>query len=114
MAKLSYQEKLQEAIQHAMAEYISRESNRRSLITVTRVEVSESANDAICYITVLPESAEPVALDFLKRQRTEARTYALKHAKIGRVPFLDFRIDIGEKHRQRLDQISSEISENQQ
>jgi len=51
----------------------------------------------------MPESYEESALDFTKRQRTEFRNFVKKNTQLRRLPFFDFKIDHGEKHRQHLD-----------
>jgi len=44
-------------------------------------------------------------LDFAKRKRAEFRDFAKKNIRAGRIPFFDFEIDAGEKHRQKIDAI---------
>ena len=51
------QERQAEALRTAAAEFLAREANRNSLITVTRTELSEDGKRAIVYITVFPELA---------------------------------------------------------
>lgn len=100
-------EKLREAIRENIAEFISNESNRTSLITVTRVQLSGNVEKAIIYFSILPSDKEKEALNFLKRQRGEMREYLHKKIKGGRIPFLDVEVDLGEKNRQRIDELSN-------
>ena len=100
------QHKVAEEIAHLAAQFLGRESNRRSLVTVTRADISPDLTNATVYITVLPDSYEEEALNFAKRKRTDFRTYVKKHMQLRRLPFFDFAIDRGEKHRQHLDDIS--------
>lgn len=90
-------------IAHLAAEFLGRESNRQSLITVTRADVSPDLTRGTVYFTVMPESYEETALDFTKRKRTEFRTFVKRHMQLRKLPFFDFEIDYGEKHRQHLD-----------
>lgn len=99
-------DKLKELIRELAAEYFSRESNRQSLITITDVEVFNRGGKARILMTVLPETAEQAAVEFAHRQLTEFRQYVMDKSRIGRVPFFEVAIDIGEKNRQRIDALS--------
>ncbi len=96
-------EKLPELLQHLAAEWIERESNRTSLITVTGSQISDNQKRVRILFTVLPESQEPAVLDLLKRRMGDFINYIEKHARIGRMPEIEFSIDSGEKNRQRID-----------
>lgn len=99
-------DKLQEMIRELAAQFFSRESNRQSLITITSVEVLSRGGRAIIRITVLPEDQESTALEFMRRKLSDFREYVTDNSRIGRVPFFDVEIDIGEKNRQRIDEIT--------
>ncbi len=98
-------EKLKDQIRHWAAEFLQRESNGRSLITVTNVELGREAREATILFTVLPEDKAPAALEFARRQLSEFRSFMTEKVKTGRMPFFHFDIDRGEKHRQRIDEI---------
>ena len=100
------QTQIAEVIAHLAADYLARESNRESLITVTRADISPDLKNAMILLTVLPESTEDTALDFVKRGRTDFRDYMKKHAKLKFIPNIDFEIDYGEKNRQRVDDLT--------
>ncbi len=102
-------EKLAEQIRELAARFFSRESNRQSLITITTVEILSRGGRAIIRATVLPESAEADAAEFMRRKLTDFREFVMENSRIGRVPFFDVEIDIGEKNRQRIDEISGKI-----
>lgn len=87
------------------AEYLNRESNGASLITVTGCTISDDFKRATIYITVLPDDKETDALNFAKRQRTDLRNFIKTKTKIGTLPFLEIEIDAGEKHRQHIDEL---------
>ncbi len=93
-------------ISHAAARFISQESNRQSLITVTHTDVSPDGATAIIFVSVLPESAEEQALHFLKRTRGDFRRWITKEVRLRRVPQFDFMLDAGEKHRQDVERVS--------
>ena len=99
-------ERLTEQLQHLAATFLQRESNGTSLITVTRCELSENQKCATIFISVFPTDNEEVAEEFVKRKRTEFVAYVHDNSKIGRLPSISFKIDFGEKNRQRLDELS--------
>ncbi len=97
------QEKIEQQIKELAAQFIERESNKTALITVTRVIVLERGRSATIYISVLPESGEESALNFLKRKRNDLRTVVKKGINMHSIPFLDVVIDKGEKARHTID-----------
>jgi ribosome-binding factor A len=99
-------EKIIKIIKTAAAEFLQRESNGISLITVTGARLSNDEKYATILFTVLPEEKEAAALEFAKRMRSEFKEYVKTHTKLGRIPMFDFEIDLGEKHRQKIDLIS--------
>jgi ribosome-binding factor A len=100
------QEQMQERLREVAAEFLSRESNGQSLITVTAARVDERGQHATIFITVLPDSAEQKALEFANRNKQEFGMYLLKKVRGMRIPKLEFVLDRGEKMRQRLDELS--------
>ena len=99
-------EKIQEALRTTAAEFLAREAGRQSLITVTNTVVSSDGRRGIVYITVLPTSDEGSAVKFANRNRTELAAFFKKRIKGIQFPHVEFAIDLGEKNRQRLDEIS--------
>ena len=104
-------QKLKDIIKEAAAEFLQRESNYTSILTVTDISLSEKSNRAIIFFTVLPEDKEKGALDFVKRKRAEFREYFKSRARMRSLPFFDFEIDKGEKNRQRIDEIARNVIE---
>lgn len=104
-------EKTEEILRKIAADFILREATNASLITVTRVELAPSGKSASLYFTTLPESEEDTALKFLSRKGGELHGYIRDKSRIGIVPQLTWRIDYGERNRQRLDEISRDITE---
>ncbi len=88
------------------ADYFARESNKQSLITVTRADISPDLKNVLIFISVLPESAEASVLDFAKRSRSDFRHYIAEKTRLPRIPTIDFEIDYGEKNRQRIDDLT--------
>jgi ribosome-binding factor A len=100
-------ERLERALRDGVAAFLAREANRTSLITITRVEYQKRANRATVQLTVLPEHALPAVLDYLHRREHDLRMFLDTQIKIGRLPHFHFILDIGEKNRQRIDQLST-------
>ncbi len=101
------EQKVEEILRHLAADFLQRESNRQSLITVTRVIISDKLREATVLITVLPEDKEQDALKFVRRQRNEFRESLKGKTRLQKLPRIDFDIDFGEKNRQRIDQLSN-------
>jgi ribosome-binding factor A len=78
------------------AEYFLVESNKDSLITVTRVDVLNRGKRAIIYFTALPQEKELSALEFAKRRQNDFRHYVMDKKSFGFVPRIEFAIDFGE------------------
>lgn len=99
-------DRLKELIRELAAEFFSRESNRQSMITITNVETYSRGSRAKILITVLPEDQAQNALSFMHRQLTDFREYVMGRARLMRVPYFDVALDVGEKNRQRLEEIT--------
>ena len=102
-------DRFREIIRELAATFFLRESNRTSLITVTDVEVKDRGAQATILITVMPEDKEEAALDFARRQLADLRDYVKANSRLMRIPFFDLRIDVGEKNRQRIDEIDRKL-----
>jgi ribosome-binding factor A len=98
--------KIKELLRELAAEFFSRESNRQSLITVTDVSLEARGSRARILVTVLPESEEEKAVEFIHRQLSDFKEFVKDRARLMRIPFFDVAIDKGEKNRQRLDELS--------
>jgi len=101
-------DKMANLIKELSAQFLNRENNKTSLITVTSCNTSPDLKRATIFITVLPDSKEHNALDFAKRKRGEMRDYLKKNMAVKTIPFIDIQIDKGEKSRQRIDELLRE------
>lgn len=97
------EEKVKSLIKRLAADFLSEESNRQSLITVTSVSISPNLKEVIIGISVFPEEKEAEALEFLKRKRTDFRDSIRKKISLRLLPRFDFEIDKGEKNRQKIE-----------
>jgi len=102
------QDKVSKQIGLLVSEFISAESNRQALITVTRTTISPDFANATVYFTVIPEDKEEEALFFLKRQGREIRAHVAKKVELKKLPYFTFEIDKGEKSRQHIDDLLNE------
>jgi len=98
-------EKIANKVKELAAEFLSRAGNRSSLITVTSANCSPDLKNATIYITVLPENKEQAALMFVKRNLGEFRDYLKENLSTKTIPFLEVELDLGEKNRQKIDEL---------
>ncbi len=98
-------EKVSNNIKQLAAQFLSRENNRTSLITVTSCSASPDLKRATIFITVFPNTKEMNALGFVKRQRKDLREFLKKNMSVKIIPFIDVEIDQGEKNRQKIDEL---------
>ena len=105
---MSRNEKAANFIKERAAEFLERENDRTSLITVTSANCSPDLKRATVFITVFPPEKEKSALEFAKRKRGELREFLKKNMSTKNIPFIDIAIDLGEKHRQKIDELLRE------
>lgn len=103
--KASRQQKLNKELRKHFATFVERESNKTSLVTVTRCEISPDLKNVNVFISVLPTDKEDAAVAFLNRRKWDARDYIKKRVVIRLIPFVEFVLDYGEKNRQHIDQL---------
>ncbi len=95
-----------EIIHRLAAQFAREEGSSASLLTITRVELSQTGKEAKIFFTTLPENEEGTALKFLERKTPEFHRYIRDESRIGIIPHVVFKIDYGERNRQRLDKLS--------
>src|SRR3989338_2816246 len=100
------QTQVSEVIAHMAGDFLARESAVKALITVTHADVSPSFKEVKIFFSVLPQTMEAQALKFAKRSRTDFRAYIKNHSRLHPIPVVDFEIDLGEKNRQRIDELT--------
>ncbi len=119
-------EKVKEILRDMAARYFLHNASGASLLTVTSVVLSARAKYATIFFTVFPagKTAQPTeengdkntvknnlektALEFAKRKRSEFKAFLRENSSLGIVPQIDFEIDLGEKNRQRIDELLSQ------
>lgn len=96
-------EKIIEILHDLGARFLSLNGNGSSLITVTDVKLTKDGKYATILFTVFPDQFEKTALEFAKRKRSEFKEFIKENSRLGRIPQMDFEIDLGEKNRQKID-----------
>lgn len=86
-------ERLVEEMKKAASEFINRESNRRSMITVTKVDMDRRGTTADIFVSVFPEKDTRAATDFLNRNRDEFKRYLKTHLALRTIPRVRFLAD---------------------
>ena len=105
-------QRVESLIRELVAAFIQQEANTDPLITVTRVTSSPDYRRMTVFFTTIPEGKEDNAIAFLKRTGGELRSYVKKKSNLKIIPFLEFSVDYGERHRQNIDEIAREIENN--
>lgn len=95
-----------EILHRLASKFVLEEGSGASLLTITRVAMSPTGKEAKIFFTTLPEDQEDTALKFLERKTPEFQRYIRDESRIGIIPHVDFKIDYGERNRQRLDNLS--------
>jgi len=98
-------ERITEILHDLGARFLSLNGNGSSLLTVTRAELTKDGKRATIFFTVFPDEFEKTAVEFAKRKRSEFKEFIKENSKLGRIPQIDFEIDLGEKNRQKIDNL---------
>ncbi len=83
------------------AGWITRNSNRNSLITLTRADYSTDGKKLFIYYTVLPNTQERPAHEFLTRHGDDIRNHVKTKMKT-QPAWFRFQLDSGERNRERI------------
>jgi ribosome-binding factor A len=102
-------ERIKDLYKRLASDFLSRNSNRTSLITVTNVDLSPDTKRVEIMISVLPVERERVALLFANRLRGEFSDYIKAHSRMRMLPQIHFSSDYGEKNRQRITELLTDV-----
>ena len=102
-------EKINKEMKKLFAQFIEKESNKASLVTVTRCEISSDRKNIKVFVSVFPQDMEDKVIAFLDRRKWDARDYMKKRIRTRVIPFVHFLIDEGEKNRQKIDQLLNKV-----
>lgn len=81
-----------ELIAHEAAQFIAREANTDSLITVTRAQSGKHGDHIMVFVSVFPTLKARSALAFLERQREAFSNHLKTHTHL-RLPRVDFLLE---------------------
>ncbi len=101
--------RVESLIRELVAAFIQQEANTNPLITVTRATTAPDYRRVTIYFTTIPDGQEKEAMAFLQRIGSELRGYIKKKSNLKIIPFIEFSVDYGERHRQHIDEIAREI-----
>ncbi len=99
--------RMAEIISRASANFLEKNSNKASMITVTKTEILNKGKKALIFISVFPAEKSKDALAFAKRKRTEMRIFLKEETNLPIIPFVDILIDRGELNRQKIEDLSA-------
>lgn len=99
------QEKINSELSKLIAKFIENQIDKNILVTVTHCLVSEDLKSANFYISIFPETKENSILEELNNQKKHLFSYLNKKMIVRNIPEINFKIDKGEKNRQRIDQL---------
>lgn len=106
--------RVESLVREIVASYIQQEANTDPLITVTRTATSPDYRKVTIFFTTIPEGQEKekAALAFLQRIGGDLRGHVKRKSNLKIIPFIEFSVDYGERHRQDIDEIAREIENN--
>ena len=89
------------------AEFLSRELDRKTLVSVTRIETSSDLKNAVVFIIVFPEKEEHPVLGKIKPG--EFRGFIKQKMKTKFLPAIEFRIDESLKKERKMDRLIDNV-----
>ena len=92
------------------ADWITRNGNRRSLITFTRGEYSTDGKKLFIMYTVIPENQERQAEEFLTRHGDDIRNHVKSKMKT-QPAWFRFKLDSGERNRERISDLLDDTTD---
>lgn len=103
--------RVESLLREIIAAFVQQEANTDPLITITRVTSAPDYRRMTVFFTTIPDGREEDALIFLKRAGGDLRGFIKKKSNLKIIPFLEFSVDYGERHRQHIDEIARDIEE---
>ncbi len=98
-------------IQSVAATFVQHEANTNPLITITHTTISPDYRRATIYFTTIPSGQEATAEIFLSRMAGDLRREIKRTCNLKIIPHLSFALDVGERHRQHIDDITQKIEQ---
>jgi len=101
------QEKVNSLIRNLAARFLSQELDRKTLVSVTRIEISSDLKNATVFIIVFPEKEENEILD--KIRPGQFRSFVKENMKTKFLPAFEFKIDESLKKERKMDELIDNI-----
>lgn len=91
-------ERKESILERIAAEFFQKETNGRSLVTVTKCRVSTDGRRATIVLSILPKEETFAAYEFAKRRLHDFQEHVRKHARLRAAPFFEIALaDEGDK-----------------
>jgi len=100
------QDRLKTHFKKLIAQFLQIHPGVNTLTTVTDFTISKDSHNATAFISVYPESKERETLNRIRKQKHDLWKYLAGKIKIKRIPSIEFKIDAGEKNRQRIEKLT--------
>ena len=89
-----------------VAEFVNQHANAKiSLVTITDFIIDGDFQTATAYISVFPDSETERVFELLKRRTRDLWQYLKNNSRMQTIPSVTFKIDRGEKNRQRIEHL---------
>ena len=92
-----------------VAEFVKEHWAGGTRITVTRIELPPDLKSATIYVNVSPESKEVETIKELAGLKVKLYNKVASKLKVKYTPRFEFRIDPGEKSRQKVEELISKL-----
>ncbi len=106
-------EKIESLIQHELASIFAREIEfpEDTLVTVSRVEVTQDLSEAKIGVSVIPNSSEERVIEVLGKLRGFLQTLLTRKINIRSMPHIYFEIDRGPENAAKVEKLLREAGE---
>jgi len=101
------QEKVNSLLRNLAAKFLARELDRKTLVSVTRIEVTSDLKNATVFIIVFPEGEEDRVLG--KIRPGEFRGFVKENMKTKFLPAFEFKIDESLKKERKMDRLIDSV-----
>ena len=109
------QERVRSLLKRMVSKFVFENISEKNMnITVTKIEASSNFKNAVVYVIIHPvgvfegpkiKQFEKMGLDKLKKISTPLHKKARETFKMKFIPYFEFKIDEGEKNRERIEDI---------
>jgi ribosome-binding factor A len=106
-------EKVQDAIRDIASNFFQREAHSGALLTITKASISSDLKFSTIYLTVFPTEKERLILEESRDRLHALREQMKKELPMKTLPYFSLEIDEGERNRQRIDELSSKTTLNE-